>query len=181
MPASTPISADRAGRRLRPAAALLLGLGLVLAACSAPPVRRADIPDYGEVKVLFELGQDVQVINVRSLDRLPITEAVLVLPDGERVPAYSIDHVDNPSFTNQLTLGGQSNDIAAIGAGAPSFAGPGLPAPRTKLIGQIASVGLIRVPDMETYRQDWKTAKVEIHMGQAPDDRVETLPAPQPG
>jgi hypothetical protein len=177
MPVSTRISAD-SPRRLRPAAALLLGL--ILAACGAPPERRSDVPEYGEVKVLFELGQDVQVINVRSLDRLPITSAELVMPDGERIPAYSLDQVNNPTYTNQLTLGGQPNDIAAIGVGVPRLAGPGQPAVTTRLIGQIASVGLIRVPDMEAYRQDWKTAKVEIHLGSPPDDRVEVRPAPEP-
>src|SRR5271154_4603310 len=122
MPVSTPTSTDQLSRRFRPATALLAALGLVLAGCAAPPERRSDVPNYGEVKVLFALGQDVQVINVRSLDRLPITAAVLVLPDGERVPAYSIDQVNNPSFTNRLTLGGQSSDVAAIGAGAPTLA-----------------------------------------------------------
>ena len=181
MPVSIPSSAEPAVRRRRSAAALLLAVGFGLAACGAPPERRSDVPDYGEVKVLFALGQDVQVINVRSLDRLPITAAVLVLPDGERVPAYSIDQVSNPSFTNRLTLGGTPNDVAAIGGGAPMLAGPGAPERKTTLIGQIASVGLIRVPDMAVYRQDWKAAKVEVHLGLAPDDRVETLPAPQPG
>jgi hypothetical protein len=174
MPISTLTSGDRR-------VTLLAALGFILAACSAPPERRADVPDYGEVKVLFALGQDVQVINIRALDRLPITAAVLVLPDGERVAAYSIDHVANPSVTNRLTLGGPSNNVATLGSGPPTLAGPGLPAPTTTLIGQIASVGLIRVPDMETYRADWKTAKVEVHLGLAPDERVEVLPAPQPG
>ncbi len=159
----------------------LLALGFALAACAAPPERRADVPEYGEVKVLFELGQDVQVINVRSLDRLPITAAVLVLPGGERVPAYSIDQVADPSFTNRFTLGGQSSDVAAIGAGAPMLAGPGAPEHTTKLIGQIASVGLIRVPDLTSYRQEWPAAKIEVRLGLAPDARVEILPAPPPG
>jgi hypothetical protein len=180
MPVSTPTSTDRISRRFRPAAALLAALGLVLAGCAAPPERRSDVPNYGEVKVLFELGQDVQVINVRSLDRLPITSAVLVLPDGDRVPAYSIDQIANPSFSNRLTLGGPSNDVTGIGAGAPMLAGPGMQAQTTRLIGQIASVGLIRVPDMGSYRQDWQSAKVEVHLGLAPDDRVELLPAPKP-
>jgi hypothetical protein len=173
MPVSTRISASTTR-------ALLLALGLGLAACSAPPERRSDVPDYGEVKVLFALGQDVQVINIRALDRLPLTAAVLVLPSGERVPAYSIEQVNNPSFTNNVTLGGQSNDIAAIGAGAPMLAGPGMPEHTTKLIGQIASVGLIRVPDLASYRQEWQAAKIEIHLGLTPDARVEVLPAPQP-
>ena len=86
-------------------AMVMVGLGLALAACAAPPVRRADLPDFGEVKASFALGQDIQVINVRALDRLPITSAVLVLPDGDRVTAYSIDEQKDPSYSNQISLG----------------------------------------------------------------------------
>jgi hypothetical protein len=51
----------------------------------------------------------------------------------------------------------------------------------TTLIGQIASTALIRVPDLATYRDSWSGAKIEAHMGFAPDDRLEILQAPQPG
>jgi len=162
------------------AGAVLLALGLSLAACAAPAVQRNDVPNFGEVKVLFELGQDVQVINIRSLDRLAITAATLILPTGERVDAYSIDHVMNPTFSNNITLGASQSDVIGIGAGVPRIAGPGVPENKTVLIGQIASVGLIRVPDLSVYRQDWQKSKIEVHMGSAPDDRVEILAAPQP-
>jgi len=52
---------------------------------------------------------------------------------------------------------------------------------KTVLIGQIASVALIRVPELDVYREVWPQAKIEVHMGFAPDDRVETLAAPKPG
>ncbi|MEI9982270.1 MAG: hypothetical protein WDN69_03060 [Aliidongia sp.] len=178
---SSPISAKSPDGRRRSGVSILLALGLALAACSAPPVRQADVPNYGEIKVLFDLGQDVQVINVRALDRLPITAATLVLATGERVPAYSIDQIANPTFTNTITLGAPQSDIASIGGGPPALAGSGRPENKTTLIGQIASVGLIRVPDLPSYRQDWQSAKIEVHMGLAPDDRVEILAAPQPG
>ena len=154
---------------------------LVLAGCAAPPERASDVPEFGQVKVLFALGQDVQVINVRALDRLPITGATLILPSGERVPAYSIDQVNNPSFTNQMTLGGPQNAVFPIGAAPPTLAGPSVVPRKTVMIGQIASVGLIRVPDLAVYREVWQQSKVEVHMGTAPDDRVEVHPAPQPG
>jgi hypothetical protein len=162
-------------------AMVMVGLGLALAACAAPPVRRADLPDFGEVKASFALGQDIQVINVRALDRLPITSAVLVLPDGDRVTAYSIDEQKDPSYSNQISLGTPMSDVTAVGGPVPMLAGPGMPAITTKLIGQIASVGLIRVPDLGAYKELWPQSKILVHMGFAPDDRVETLAAPQPG
>jgi hypothetical protein len=172
-----PMRAERRWSEAR--AALLLVLGL--AGCAAPPERRSDVPDFGEVKALFALGQDVQVINVRALDRLPISAAVLVLPGGDRIPAYSIDQQKNPSLSDHTRLGAPAGDAFGIGAGVPLLAGPGMPESTTVLIGQIASTALIRVPDMGEYREAWPQAKIEIHMGFPPEERVEFLPAPQPG
>jgi len=178
MRVSSPIRADHAGKRR---SALLLILGLSLAACGAPPVRSADVPSFGEVKAVFALGQDIQVINIRALDRLPITGAVLVLPTGERIPACSVDQVNNPTLVNGLSLGGETGSVTGIGANVPFLAGPGMSPGKTVLIGQIASVALIRVPELDVYREVWPQAKIEVHMGFAPDDRVETLAAPKPG
>jgi hypothetical protein len=158
---------------------LILALGL--ASCAAPPARRVDVPEFGEIKVSFAVGQDVQVINVRALDRLPITSAVLELPTGERVPAYSIDRQTDPSFSNQITLGAPTSDVVNVGGAVPFLAGPGLPQVTTRLIGQIASVGLIRIPDLAAYREQWPKSRILVHMGLAPDDREEALAAPQPG
>jgi hypothetical protein len=179
MRVSTPIKADPAGGRRRLAPALLLGLAL--AGCAAPPVRRTDIPDFGEVKAVFALGQDIQVIEVRSLDRLPLTAVVLVLPDGQRVEAYSLDQQRNPSLSDRTSLATTSGFVTGVGGGVPLLTGPGMAQNTTTLIGQIASTALIRVPDLATYRASWSGAKIEAHMGFAPDDRLEILQAPQPG
>ena len=161
---------------------LLVLLALALAACGAPPVLRTDVPDYGEVKALFVLGEDIQVINIRALDRVAISAAVLVLPDGERVPAYSIDQQRNPTYSNRTPIGALSTDsVIGIGGGVQLLNGPGMNPQTTVLIGQIASTALIRVPDLQGYREVWPKAKLEIHMGFAPDEQVETLAAPQPG
>jgi hypothetical protein len=157
-------------------------LGLALAGCGAPPVLRTDVPDYGEVKALFVAGEDIQVITIRALDRVAITAVALVLPDGERVPAYSIDQQRNPTYSNRTSIGTMGTDsVIGIGGGVPLLNGPGMDRKTTVLIGQIASTALIRVPDLEAYREVWPQSKLEIHMGFAPDDQVETLAAPQPG
>jgi hypothetical protein len=179
MRVSFPIRAESAGRwRARVS---LLMLGLSLTGCGAPPVRQADVPSFGEVKALFVLGQDVQVINIRALDRLPITAAVLVLPTGEQVAAYSIDQQKDPTLSNSLALGGPTGNVTGIGGGVPLLAGPGMSPITTVLTGQVASVALIRVPELAIYRTVWPQSKIKVHMGFAPDDRVEILTAPQPG
>ena len=166
-------------RLARTRAALLLAVGLVLAACGAPPVRPADVPNYGEVKVLFAVGQDEQVIHVRALDRLAIAGATLILPDGDRIPAYSIEQLKNPSFSDRSSLGAPTSDVTAVGGSVPLLTGPGVAQTTTTFIGQIASVALIRVPDLRLYRQIWQDAKVEVQLGVDPSDRrTELLPAP---
>jgi hypothetical protein len=162
-------------------AALLLTLGFALASCGAPPVRRADVPDFGEVKVLFAVGQDEQIIHVRALDRLAIASATLILPGGERIPADSIEQLKNPSFSDRTSLGAPSSDVEAVGGGVPLLTGPGMAQTTTTFIGQIASVAQIRVPDLREYRQIWQGAKVEVQLGIDPSDRrTELLPAPSP-
>lgn len=159
---------------------VILLLGLVLAGCSAPPVTPADYPNFGEVKASFAAGQDIQAITIRSLDRLPLTSAVLVLPTGDRVPADSLDQLRDPKLSNQMGLGAPSGDVAAIGGFMPRLTGPGQPQATTQFIGQIASVALIHLPDLAVYKEQYPAAKIEIRLGFAPDERVETLPAPQP-
>ena len=179
MRVSTPLKAESPGVRGRLAAVPLLCLAL--AACAAPPVRRADIPDFGEVKAVFAQGQDIQVISVRALDRLPLTGAVLVLPDGERVEAYSIDQQKNPSLSDRTSLATTGSNVIGVGGGVPLLTGPGMAQSTTTLIGQIASTALIRLPDLAAYREIWSGSKVEAHLGFPPDQRTEILRAPQPG
>jgi hypothetical protein len=161
---------------------VLLGIALSapLAGCSAPPVTPSDYPNFGEVKASFAAGQDVQAITIRALDRLPLTAAVLVLPTGDRIIADSLDQLRDPKLSNQMGLGAPSGDVLAVGGFMPRLTGPGQPEATTQFIGQIASVALIHIPDLAAYKEQYPAAKIEIRLGFAPDERVETLPAPQP-
>jgi hypothetical protein len=168
--------------RMSRSAALLVLLGVLLDGCNAPPVSLADVPQFGEVKTLFLVGQDVQVINVRALDRLAITAADLVLPDGTRVPAYSIDSRRNPTISRwaqgDRAFAGSSDVIGVGGISLPPNAGA--PEESTVFLGQIASAALIRVPELAAYRLVWQQAKVEVRLGLGEDRRVEKLSAPPP-
>lgn len=161
-----------------------LSLGLILVGCSAPPVSVADYPNFGEVKVLFVKGRDNQIITVRAIDRLAISEASLVWPDGTSEPAESIDTLPNPTIASYgqgdrafASVPGQSAEIGGEISLAPS---PGQRQTTTMLIGQTGSVALIRVSDLDVYRQFWQQAKITIKLGIDNDSRTETLAAPPP-
>lgn len=135
---------------------------LALAGCAAPPVSSATAPRFGEVKARFVTGQDVDVIEVRALETSAIRAATLVLPDGTRVPAEQIDADASPNLPDQFA--------PAVGRASSS----------TTLIGQIASVALVRLPDAQTYRAEWKSAVIEVVLGDGPSRIAERLAAPPP-
>lgn len=155
---SHPISCSNTGwRRWLPAALLALLVG-----CSAPPVNPDATPHFGQVLARFVAGRDDQVIEVSSLDRIAIRQAVLVMPDGKPVLAYSID-------------AGQNDETPVLGSGEP-----GMPAAHIAPIGQILSVALIRVPDPDDYAHGWREARVEVDLGDGTGKRTVILAAPAP-
>jgi hypothetical protein len=138
-------------------AAVALALGL--AACSAPPVLPSDTPSYGEIVARFDVARDDQVITIRALDRRAVTAAALVMPDGRRIAAYSIDTQANPTSQPFTAMPGNTTDT---------------------LIGQIASAALIRVEFPSDYAVDWQKARLEVTLGQGADTETRSIPAPAP-
>jgi hypothetical protein len=135
---------------------------LVLAACAAPPVSSSTAPRFGEVKARFVTGQDIDVIEVRALETSAIRSATLVMPDGTRVPAEQIDAETSPGLPGPVGLD------------------TGLPSSNVRLVGQIASVALLRLPDPPAYRLVWKNAAIEVVLGDGADRTLERLAAPPP-
>ena len=119
----------------------------------------------GTVTARFVPGGLSNVIVVSAVDRLPLRQAVLVLSDGERVPAYSIDVDSGP----QLALVPNEGFI---------LANPG--AQRTSTSAQVmSSTGLIQLPDPVQYAKTWRNARVEVTLGDpGSGKREETLAAP---
>jgi len=141
---------------------LLLTVLLGLAGCMAPPVSSSTAPRFGEVKARFVTGQDVDVIEVRALETSAIRSATLVLADGTRVPAEQIDADASPTLPDAFA--------PAVGRASSS----------TVLVGQIASVALVRLPDAQAYRQGWKDAAIEVVLGDGSSRIAERLAAPPP-
>lgn len=141
---------------------IVLAALLGLAACASPAVPSDLAPRFGEVKARFVTGRDVDVIEVRALDTMAIRAATLVMPDGSRVPSEQIDAEGSPSLP-----GGPIN---GIGLGSSS----------TTLVGQVASAALIRLPDPPAYRQAWKSALIEVTLGDGAGRVAERVAAPPP-
>ncbi len=157
-------------------------LALALAGCSAisAPITAASpdrAPEFGQVVARFVSGQDIEVIEVRSLDNVAVRSAELVLPEGKPLPAYSIDTVPNP--TVQGMAGMPNLDIAGY-AGRANSSLPGTPQSSTTFVGQIASVALIRLDEPRAYRQVWQNSTIQVGLGDGPGARMVTLPAPKP-
>ena len=119
------------------------------------------LPDHA-LLARFVTGRDVDVIEVRALESRAIRSAVLAMPDGTRVPAEQIDAEASPSLPASLP--------PTVGYASSS----------TTLVGQIASVALVRLTDAQAYRVGWKGASVEVVLGDGADRIEQRLPAPPP-
>ncbi|HWK45573.1 MAG TPA: hypothetical protein VNT30_12690 [Stellaceae bacterium] len=144
------------------------------------PVDPNAAPGFNQVVARFVSGQDVDVIEVRSLDPAPMRAADLVAADGTRMPAESIDVEASPTRTTPFDptgIGGIPTFNSAIGMQPIA---PGQPQRVTTLVGQNASAALIRPDDPASYRRSWRTAHLEIRLGDGASARIVTLPAPAP-
>ncbi|MBV9522987.1 MAG: hypothetical protein JO010_09350 [Alphaproteobacteria bacterium] len=172
---------------------LPLLFAMIVGACasSQDAARQGQGPDTAVAR--FVPGGEVTVIQVTVSDRQAMRGADLVYPDGEVVPAYSIDAnravaYGQPAFqappVGAVAVGG------GFGGGGGSFGsavGITFPigswyAPGSQIVysGQIQSTALVRIPQSEAYRRNWQDAKVRIRIGDPPNVSFVTLPAPSP-
>jgi hypothetical protein len=119
----------------------------------------------GTIAARFVRGGLTDVIVVTSVDRLPLREAALVTPDGERIPAYSIDVDPHPA-------------TAQVPGEATLLSTPGTPR-QSAWINTMASTALIRLPDPVQYAKNWRRSRIELRLGDPGGGaREETLAAP---
>jgi hypothetical protein len=142
--------------------AVVMAALLVLAGCGGGD--EGDLTP-GTIAARFVPGGLADVIVVTSIDRLPLRAAVLVTPDGERVPAYSIDVDPHPA-------------TAQVPGEATLLSTPGTPH-RSAWINIMASTALIRLPDPVQYAKNWRRSRIELRLGDPGSrERQETLAAP---
>ena len=119
------------------------------------------------VSARFVAGGLSNVIVVSVVDRLPLRQAVLVSPDGERVPAYAIDVDADPR-------------LALVPGEELLLATPGTP--RYSISARtMASTALIQLPDPVQYAKAWRNSRIEVTLGDPGSGKSEqTLAAPSP-
>lgn len=142
-----------------------LALAVLLVAACADDSRPWSGAPSESASARFEGLSDVIVVTV--IDRLPLRSATLVAPDGERVPAYSLDVSSSPV-------------VAPSQEAAIFMASPGVPRQVTR-INVMSSTALIQLPDATRYAKSWHDWRVELRIGDAGDaGRDVTLEAPKP-
>ena len=127
------------------------------------------------------------VIVVDAVDRLALTSATLVDPDGKAAPASDIEVKDRPSMGSQRLLGSAAytGEVFAPATsftpntGSPSFLG-GAPQASSRLLAVISTASL-PVPDPVGYARDWQRYRIRLTFGRPPGEVEEReIAAPPP-
>jgi len=118
-------------------------------------------------RITATFGALSDVVVVTAVDRLPLRSAALVDPDGQRVPAYSLDVSSSPSVEPSI-------------AEQALMQTPGMPHEVTHA-DTMAATALIRLPDPTRYAKTWQQWHVELQLGDPGGGEQDiTLPAPSP-
>lgn len=137
---------------------------LLIAGCAGDDSDASAAAPYG-VTARFEPGGLADVIVVSAVDWRPMRRAELVDPDGERVPAYSLDVVASP-----------------WSAGSPGVESLMSTPGAVRVVTQakvMRSTALIRLPNPMLYARSWRDSHIEVVLGD-PDAGEETLTLPAP-
>ncbi len=175
MGAPANIARPAGGRYL----ALAFAAALALAGCASEPPAR---PSHAAG---FVTG--TSTIEVRTVDRLALRAASLVLADGGRIWAREIASTQPPERRPP------ARDDLGVGVGAAGGSSSGvatgvfielpvnLDFRRKKGASDlIESRARIDVSDLALYARSWATAHLELTLGDPPETRHLELPAPMP-
>jgi hypothetical protein len=142
-----------------------------------------------QVRVRFPAGSVVDVIEVDTVNRLPLRKVELIAADGQATPAAYLNVNPSPSVTSRQGLpnGPYAGDAFGVGNIAAGVPGPaltaGAPQQRVAFLAMISTAS-IPLPDPVEYRRDWRSYRVRLSFGDAPGE-VETrevdAPEPPPG
>jgi hypothetical protein len=166
-----------------PAAFLIIAL---LAAC-ASETGLAPLPT-DQIRARFPPGGVIDVIEVDTVDRLPLRTAELVAADGEATPAFYLHVNPAPSVAYYQRFadspyGGNIFGTGDLAAGVPFLADlAGAPQGGAKLLA-MASTASIHLPDEIAYRRDWRSYRIFLSFGDRAGEvarRVIAAPEPPP-
>src|SRR5262249_26757442 len=149
-----------------------ISIFVLLAACA----NDGQTPLAGDqIHVRFPAGSVVDVIEIDTVNRLPLRRAELIATDGQATPASYLNVNPSPSVTSYQGLAngpyaGNAFGVGNIVAGVPSFATTGgAPQQRAALLAMVSTAS-IPLPDPVEYRRDWRSYFVRLSFGDAPGD-----------
>ena len=155
---------------------------ILLAACgdSGP----APVPS-DQIRASFPPGGVVDVIEIDTVNHLPLRSAALIAPDGEVTEASYLAVNPSPSATSYLATPTSPYAATAIGVGNLTAArtptvSTGSPQQQVTLQ-TVVSTASLPLPDPVDYRREWRNYRIRLDFG-IPPGQTETreMPAPEP-
>jgi hypothetical protein len=155
---------------------------VLLAACGEGGL--APVPS-DQVHAWFPPGGVVDVIEVDTVNHLPLRSAELIAPDGQLTPAAYLAVNPSPSATSYLALATSPYAATAIGvgnlaAGLTPTVSTGAPQQQVT-IQTVISTASLPLPDPVDYRREWRNYRIRLDFGIPPGEtETRELPAPEP-
>jgi hypothetical protein len=154
---------------------------VLLAACGDSGL--APVPS-DQVRAWFPPGGVVDVIEVDTVNHLPLRSAELIAPDGQATPASYLTVNPSPSATFDQAFPNSPYAGAAPGAGnltaGLTTLSTGAPQQQVTLQTMFSSASL-PLPDPVEYRREWRNYRIRLDFGIPPGEtETRELPAPEP-
>ena len=155
---------------------------VLLAACDEGGL--APVPS-DQIRAWFSPGGVVDVIEVDTVNHLPLRSAELIAPDEQITQASYLAVNPSPSATSYLATPTSPYAATAIGvgnlsAGLTSSVNTGAPQQQVT-IQTVISTASLPLPDPVDYRRDWRNYRIRLDFGIPPGEtETRELPAPEP-
>ena len=158
---------------------------ILLAACGDSGL--APVPS-DQIRASFPPGGVVDVIEVDTVNHLPLRSAALIAPDGQVTEASYLAVNPSPSATSYLAL--PTSPYAAIATGVGNLTTGLTPtvstgSPQQQVTLQtVVSTASLPLPDPVDYRREWRDYRIRLDFGIPPGEtetREVAAPEPPPG
>jgi hypothetical protein len=137
-----------------------------------------------QIRAWFPQGGVIDVIEVDTVNHLPLRSAELVTPDGQVTQASYLTVNPAPSATFNQAFPNSPYAGAAPGAGnltaGLTILSTGAPQQRVTLQTMFSTASL-PLPDPVDYRREWRNYRIRLDFGIPPGEtETRELPAPEP-